>query len=144
MKRLMVLAVLVMCASSGFAQRSFQLRLGIPGPALGFGLEARLQRSFVANVYGDIFFNGPSFLLGASALFKSDLRQFDNDLRGIKPFLGAGLAMVLPNNPNFALTLDGGVEFEIDSSTGIFIAGQSLFFFSGGQGGRVVFGASFR
>jgi hypothetical protein len=145
MKRLPVLFVLLMLvfASSGFAQRAFQLRISVPSPSLGFGLEANLQRDLVALIYGDIRFTGPTFLIGGEVLFKPDLGQFDRDLRGIKPYFGGGLGLGLPN-ANFALTLDAGIEFALDSSTGLFLGGQSIFPFNATPSARVLFGATFR
>ena len=106
-------------------------------------LEANLQRDLVALVYGDVIFQGPGFLIGGEVLFKPDLGQFDRDLRGIKPYFGGGLGLQTPT-PNFALTLDAGIEFALDRDTGLFIGGQSVFPFSGSPYGRVVLGASFR
>lgn len=145
MKRLpLLLAVILLAfASTGLAQRAFQLRVSVPAPALGLGLEASLQRDLVVLVYGDVIFQGPGFLIGGELLFKPDLGQFDRDLRGIKPYLGGGLGLQTPT-PNFALTLDAGVEFLLDRDTGLFIGGQSVFPFSASPYGRVVLGASFR
>lgn len=145
MKRLPVLIVLLLLvfASTGFAQRSFQLRISVPSPTLGFGLEANLQRDLVALVYGDVVFQGPGFLIGGEVLFKPDLGQFDRDLRGIKPYFGGGLGLRLPN-ANVALTLDAGLEFALDRDTGLFIGGQSVFPFNSSPYGRVLFGATFR
>lgn len=145
MKRLPVLVVLLLLvfASSGFAQRAFQLRISVPAPSLGFGLEANLQRDLVALIYGDVRFTGPSFLIGGEVLFKPDLGQFDRDLRGIKPYFGGGLGLGLPN-ANFALTLDAGIEFALDRDTGLFIGGQSIFPFNSSPSARLLFGATFR
>ncbi len=145
MKRLLVVFFLLLLAfaSTGLAQRAFQLRVAIPEPSLGFGLEATLQRNLVALVYGDVVFRGPSFLLGGEVQFKPDLGQFDRDLRGIKPYFGGGLAVGLPS-ANVALTLGAGLEFTLDPSTGLFLGGQSIFPFNGGSYGRVVLGVSFR
>lgn len=145
MKRLPVLIVLLLLAfaSTGFAQRAFQLRISVPTPSLGFGLEANIQRDLVALIYGDVLFSGPSFRIGGEVLFKPDLGQFDRDLRGIKPYFGGGLGLGLPN-ANFALTLNAGIEFALDSSTGLFLGGQSIFPFSATPSARLLFGASFR
>ncbi|GEM83316.1 MAG: hypothetical protein KatS3mg074_343 [Meiothermus sp.] len=145
MKRLPVLIVLLLLvfASSGFAQRAFQLRISVPAPSLGFGLEANLQRDLVALIYGDVLFTGPRFLIGGEVLFKPDLGQFDRDLRGIKPYFGGGLGLGLPN-ANFALTLDAGIEFALDRDTGLFIGGQSIFPFNSSPSARLLFGATFR
>ncbi|WP_337867476.1 hypothetical protein [Meiothermus sp.] len=145
MKRLPVLIVLLLLAfaSTGFAQRAFQLRISVPAPSLGFGLEANIQRDLVALIYGDVRFEGPSFLIGGEVLFKPDLGQFDRDLRGIKPYFGGGLGLGLPN-ANFALTLDAGIEFALDNSTGLFLGGQSIFPFSATPSARLLFGATFR
>lgn len=145
MKRLPFLLAMVLLAfaSTGLAQRSFQLRVSVPAPALGFGLEANLQRDLVALIYGDVFFQGPAFLIGGEVLFKPDLGQFDRDLRGIKPYFGGGLGLGLPS-ADFALTLDGGLEFALDRDTGLFIGGQSIFPFNRSPYGRVLFGATFR
>lgn len=145
MKRLPVLIVLLLLAfaSTGFAQRAFQLRVSVPAPSLGFGLEANIQRDLVALIYGDVRFAGPSFLIGGEVLFKPDLGQFDRDLRGIKPYFGGGLGLELPN-ANFALTLDAGIEFALDNSTGLFLGGQSIFPFSATPSARLLFGATFR
>lgn len=146
MKRLsIVLVLLALCAaSSAFAQRAFQLRIGVPGPSLGFGVEADLQRNLVANIYGDLVFRGPSFILGGEVLFKPDLGQFDRDLRGISPYFGGGLGVEFPSTVSFALTLDAGVEFALDRSTGLFIGGQGIFPFDSSPRSRLLFGASFR
>lgn len=145
MRRVSVLVamLLLVFASVGLAQRSLQLRASVPPPALGFGLEAGLQRDLVAQIYGDLIFQGPAFLIGGALLFKPDLGQFDRDLRGIRPYLGGGLGLRLPN-PNFALTLDAGIEFSLDRDTGLFIGGQSIFPFNGSSSGRVLLGVSFR
>jgi hypothetical protein len=146
MKRLPILLVLLaLCAaSSALAQRSFQLRIGIPGPTLGFGIEADLQRNLVANIYGDLVFRGPSFILGGEVLFKPDLGEFDRDLRGISPYIGGGLGVQFPSSISFALTLDAGVEFALDRNTGLFIGGQGIFPFDSSPRSRLLFGASFR
>jgi hypothetical protein len=104
---ILVAMLLLVFASVGLAQRSLQLRASVPSPTLGFGLEAGLQRDLVAQIYGDLIFQGPAFLIGGALLFKPDLGQFDRDLRGIRPYLGGGLGLRLPN-PDFALTLDAG------------------------------------
>lgn len=145
MKRLPLLLAMVLLAfaSTGLAQRSFQLRISVPSPTLGFGLEANLQRDLVALVYGDVIFQGPGFLIGGEVLFKPDLGRFDRDLRGIKPYFGGGLGLRLPN-ANFALTLDAGLEFALDGDTGLFIGGQSVFPFNSSPYGQVLFGATFR
>lgn len=145
MKRLPALIVLLLLAfaSSGFAQRAFQLRISLPAPSLGFGLEASIQRDLVALIYGDVRFEGPSFLIGGEVLFKPDLGQFDRDLRGIKPYFGGGLGLGLPS-ANFALTLDAGIEFALDRDTGLFIGGQSIFPFNSSPSARLLFGATFR
>ncbi len=145
MKRLPFLMVFLLLAfaSSGYAQRAFQLRISVPTPSLGFGLEANLQRDLVALIYGDVRFVGPSFLIGGEVLFKPDLGQFDRDLRGIKPYFGGGLGLGLPN-ANFALTLDAGLEFALDRDTGLFLGGQSIFPFNSSPFARVLFGATFR
>lgn len=145
MKRLPIVVILLLLvfASTGFAQRAFQLRVSVPEPTLGVGLEAGLQRGLVALIYGDVRFVGPRFLLGGEVLFKPDLGQFDRDLRGIKPYFGGGLGLELPR-ADFALTLNAGIEFALDPNTGLFIGGQSIFPFNAPSWGRVVFGASLR
>jgi len=144
MKRITALVLLLLAFTSvSFAQRSFQLRISVPSPTLGFGLEANLQRDLVVLIYGDVIFQGPAFLIGGEVLFKPDLGQFDRDLRGIKPYFGGGLGLRLPN-ANFALTLDAGLEFSLDRDTGLFIGGQSVFPFDSSPYARVVFGATFR
>ncbi len=146
MKRLTVLFCLIVLGSLGssaFAQRAFQLRVGVPTPSLGFGIEADLQKDLVAQIYGDILFGGPSFLLGGEVLFKPDLGQFDRDLRGISPYFGGGLALALPG-ADFRFTLDGGVEFALDRDTGLFLGGQSLFPFNGIPYSRVLLGATLK
>lgn len=61
MNRLPALIVLLLLAfaSSGLAQRAFQLRISVPAPSLGFGLEASLQHDLVALIYGDVLFRPP-------------------------------------------------------------------------------------
>ncbi|MER3483123.1 MAG: hypothetical protein C4332_08215 [Meiothermus sp.] len=147
MKRLptLLLLLLVLATSQAFAQRSFQLRIGIPGPTLGFGIEADLRRNLVANIYGDLLFQGPSFILGGEVLFKPDLGEFDRDLSGIKPYIGGGLGVLFPSSVALALTIDAGIEFSIDRSTGLFIGGQGIFPFANrGTSSRVLLGATFR
>jgi hypothetical protein len=51
---ILVAMLLLVFASVGLAQRSLQLRASVPSPALGFGLEAGLQRDLVAQIYGDL------------------------------------------------------------------------------------------
>lgn len=145
MKRLPIVLILLLLvvASSGYAQRAYQLRISLPSPTLGFGLEANLQRNLVAHVYGDVRFAGPTFLLGGEVLFKPDLGQFDPDLRGIKPYFGGGLGLGLPR-ADMALTLNAGVEFALDRDTGLFVGGQSIFPFNAPSWARVLFGVSFR
>ncbi|MBF6594885.1 MAG: hypothetical protein IVW51_10615 [Thermaceae bacterium] len=146
MKRLSVflLVFVSLAASTALAQRAFQLRIGVPGPSLGFGIEADIQRSLVANIYGDLLFRGPSFLLGGEVLFKPDLGEFDRDLRGISPYIGGGLGVQFPSAISFALTIDAGIEFALDRSTGLFIGGQGIFPFDSSPSSRLLFGASFR
>jgi len=145
MKRVpaLIVILLLVMASSGFAQRAFQFRVSVPTPTLGFGLEASLQRDLVALIYGDVVFAGPRFQIGGEVLFKPDLGQFDRDLRGIRPYFGGGLGLGLPNT-NFALTLEAGIEFALDRDTGLFIGGQSIFPFNSSPSARVLFGASLR
>ncbi|MCS7057453.1 MAG: hypothetical protein NZ849_04460 [Meiothermus sp.] len=144
MKRALVFVLLLLTmASIGLAQRAFQLRVSVPNPSLGLGLEAGLQRDLVALIYGDVVFSGPRFLVGGEVLFKPDLGQFDRDLRGIKPYFGGGLGLNLPS-AEFALTLSAGVEFALDRDTGLFVGGQSLFPFNGSSYGRLLFGAVLR
>jgi len=146
MKKLTVLLTLVVLvlASSAFAQRAFQLRLSLPSPGLGLGIEADIQRNIVAQFYGDLLFVGPDFLIGGDILFKPDLGQFDRDLRGISPFIGGGMSVFLISPVEFALNLTGGVEFELDRNTGLFISGQGLYFIGGGLASRVILGATLR
>lgn len=141
-----LILVLLVLASSAFAQRSFQLRVSVPSPSpgLGFGLEAELQRNLVANFYGDLLFRSPTVVVGGDLLFKPDLGQFDRDLRGISPFIGGGLGLWFFNPVVFSLDITGGIEFELDRSTGIFIAGQGIYFLDGGSSSRVIFGVSFK
>lgn len=144
MKRWMLLGLLL--ASLGgnvFAQRDFEFRVSLPNTSLGFGLEAELQRDLVALIYSDLFFSGPSFILGGEVLFKPDLGQFDRDLRGIRPYFGGGVGLYLPS-ALFTFTLDGGIEFSLDRNTGVFIGGQSLFPLESSPRSRVLFGATFR
>jgi len=93
---ILVAILLLVFASVGFAQRSLQLRVSVPSPTLGFGLEAGLQRDLVAQIYGDLIFQGPTFLIGGTLLFKPDLGQFDRDLRGISPTLAVAWACACP------------------------------------------------
>lgn len=138
------LILLLVLASSAFAQRSFQLRVSVPSPGLGFGLEAELQRNLVADFYGDLLFRGPNVVVGGDLLFKPDLGQFDRDLRGISPFIGGGLGLWFFNPVVFSLNLTGGIEFELDRSTALFLAGQGIYFLDGGSGSRVIFGVAFK
>lgn len=147
MKRLTLLVLLVALAvgASAQAQRSFQFRISVPSPALGFGLEAELQRNLVALFYGDLFFQGPGVFVGGELLFKPDLGQFDRDLRGISPYLGGGVGAGFGGGgADVGLTLDFGIEFALDRSTGLFVGWQGIYYFDGGAGSRAILGASFR
>ncbi|RDI94824.1 hypothetical protein DV704_10140 [Meiothermus sp. QL-1] len=145
MKRLVVFFLLIAAiASLGLAQRAFQLRVSVPSPSLGLGLEAGLQRDLVGLIYGDLVFSGPGVLLGGEVLFKPDLGQFDRGLRGIRPYFGGGLGVKVPS-AEFLLSLSAGVEFALDRDTGLFIGGQSLFPFTGSpSSGRLLIGAVLR
>jgi hypothetical protein len=59
--------------------------------------------------------------------------------------VGGGLGTLLSSGGvDFGVNLDLGIEFAIDRNTGIFVGGETLFAFTGGSYGRLIFGASFR
>ncbi|WP_018466383.1 hypothetical protein [Calidithermus timidus] len=147
MKRLSLLILLLVLSigASAQAQRAFQFRISVPNPALGFGLEAELQRNLVALLYGDLVFRGPAVLVGGELLFKPDLGQFDRDLRGVSPYIGGGVGVGFGGGAADAgLTLDFGIEFAVDRSTGLFVGWQGIYYFDGFVGSRAILGASFR
>jgi hypothetical protein len=147
MKRLTLLLLLLVLSigASAQAQRAFQFRISVPSPAIGFGLEAELQRNLTALLYGDLVFRGPGVLVGGELLFKPDLGQFDRDLRGISPYIGGGVGVGFGGSAaNAGLTLDFGIEFAVDRSTGLFVGWQGIYYFDGPVGSRAVLGASFR
>jgi hypothetical protein len=147
MKRLTLLILLLVLSigASAQAQRAFQFRISVPSPAIGFGLEAELQRNLVALLYGDLVFRGPGVLVGGELLFKPDLGQFDRDLRGIMPYVGGGIGVGFGGGgADAGLTLDFGIEFLVDRSTGLFVGWQGIYYFDGFTGSRAILGASFR
>lgn len=142
-KKITLLLLLALLSSSALAQRAFQLRLGLPEASIGIGLESAFERNVVANFYGDAILSGPSFLLGGEVQFKPDLGQFDRDFRGIRPYIGGGVALGLGgNSARVGITLAGGVEFALDAEAGLFFGGQTFFGNLGGS--RLLLGASFR
>jgi hypothetical protein len=144
-KGLLLLALLAL-SSLGLAQRAVSFRLSLPPAGLGLGLEAPLERNLAFRGYGDLFPSGPSFLLAGEVLFKPDLGQLNRDLRGIRPYFGGGLGMLLPGggNADLGLQLSLGVEVLLDSRTGIFLDGEYFSGFGGRRFSRTVIGANLR
>jgi hypothetical protein len=142
-KGLLLLALLAL-SGLGLAQRAVSFRLSLPPAGLGVGLEAPLERNLAFRGYGDLFPAGPSFLAAGEVLFKPDLGQVDRDLRGIRPYFGGGLGMLLPGggNADLGLQLSLGVEFLLDPRTGFFVDGEYFYAFGGGRFGRTVIGAN--
>ncbi len=144
-KAFFLLAVLAL-GTGAWAQRAVSFRLSFPQAGLGLGLEAPLERNTAFRVYGDLFPSGPSFLVAGDFLFKPDLGQVDRDLRGIRPYFGGGLGMWIPSGGNAegGLGLSLGVEFLLDSRTGLFLDGEYFYAFGGGRFGRTVLGVNLR
>jgi hypothetical protein len=144
-KGLLLLALLAL-SGLGLAQRAVSFRLSLPPAGLGVGLEAPLERNLAFRGYGDFFPSGPSFLAAGEVLFKPDLGQVNRDLRGIRPYFGGGLGMLLPGggNADLGLQLSLGVEFLLDPRTGFFVDGEYFYAFGGGRFGRTVIGANLR
>jgi hypothetical protein len=146
MRKTLVLLTLLALGGMGLAQRAVTFRLSLPPVGLGVGLEAPLERNLAFRGYLDLFPAGPSFLAAGEVLFKPDLGQVDRDLRGIRPYFSGGLGMLLPGggNADLGLQLSLGVEFLLDSRTGIFLDGEYFYAFGGGHLGRTVLGANLR
>jgi hypothetical protein len=146
MRKTLVLLTLLALGGMGLAQRAVTFRLSLPPAGLGLGLEAPLERNLAFRGYLDLFPAGPSFLAAGEVLFKPDLGQVDRDLRGIRPYFGGGLGMLLPGggNADLGLQLSLGVEFLLDPRTGFFVDGEYFYAFGGGRFGRTVIGANLR
>jgi hypothetical protein len=146
MRKTLVLLTLLALGGMGLAQRAVTFRLSLPPAGLGVGLEAPLERNLAFRGYLDLFPAGPSFLAAGEVLFKPDLGQVDRDLRGIRPYFGGGLGMLLPGggNADLGLQLSLGVEFLLDPRTGFFVDGEYFYAFGGGRFGRTVIGANLR
>jgi hypothetical protein len=146
MRKTLVLLTLLTLGGMGLAQRAVTFRLSLPPAGLGVGLEAPLERNLAFRGYLDLFPAGPSFLAAGEVLFKPDLGQVDRDLRGIRPYFGGGLGMLLPGggNADLGLQLSLGVEFLLDPRTGFFVDGEYFYAFGGGRFGRTVIGANLR
>jgi hypothetical protein len=146
MRKTLVLLTLLALGGMGLAQRAVTFRLSLPPAGLGVGLEAPLERNLAFRGYLDLFPAGPSFLAAGEVLFKPDLGQVDRDLRGIRPYFGGGLGMLLPGggNADLGLQLSLGVEFLLDPRTGFFVDGEYFYAFGGGRFGRTVIEANLR
>jgi len=144
-KGLLLLALLAL-SGLGLAQRAVSFRLSLPPAGLGVGLEAPLERNLAFRGYLDLFPAGPSFLAAGEVLFKPDLGQVNRDLRGIRPYFGGGLGMLLPGggNADLGLQLSLGVEVLLDPRTGVFVDGEYLSGFGGRRFSRTVIGVNLR
>ncbi len=150
MRRIWKVAVVILLVASllspALAQRGLELRLGLgQSVSLGLGLEAPLERNLALRGFVDIFPSGPVFRGAGELLFKSDLGQVDQDLRGIRPYFGGGLGLEFDQNgTNLGLTLGLGVEFLLDPRTGLFLEGGYFYPFGRSGDGRLVLGATLR
>lgn len=145
-RTVLLLAALTGLGSMGLAQRALALRVSLPPGGLGVGLEAPLASNTAFRVYGDLFPQGPDVYLGGDFLFKPDLGQFDRDLRGIRPYFGGGLGVLVPagRSPGLGLQIALGVEVLLEARTGLFLDGEYFYGFGGGRVSRLVLGANLR
>lgn len=155
MRKAWILLLVLALGSAVQAQRAVSLRLVFPpfsglGIGLGLeapleGLEAPLEQNTALRIYGEVFPSGPNFLVAGDFLFKPDLGQVDRDLRGIRPYFGGGLWVMVPSggSPGLGLGLALGVEFLLEPRTGVFLEEEGAYFYPF-WGGRLVLGANLR
>lgn len=129
---LSVLAAVLSAFGSAAQASALQMRLGY-GEGLGFtlgaGVEAPLRSHLALNYGVEVAPEGPGLAAFLQMSFKPDLGQYLPEAKGVRPYLGGGLAGLLGGGSTFGLLLTAGAEASLDPTTGLYLEGGYLYGF---------------